>query len=135
MSKDNIVDRETVKRILTQDNIPKNARKSPASNNKELKPCPFCGCKKITLTVHHINPTEYAYCDQCGVMILKEFWNTRPESAWDMANRLLEIIYKLPLEKQEYYICKFPYAKKYKEQEAKEIMKEIKKELNKCLKN
>ncbi|KKN34383.1 hypothetical protein LCGC14_0794300 [marine sediment metagenome] len=53
----------------------------------------------------------------------------KSESAWDMANRLLEVIAKLPFKEQEYYICKFPYAKKYKNQDAIKKMQEIEKEL------
>jgi len=61
---------------------------------------------------------------------IKQFLQAeKPESAWDMANRLLEIINKLSFDEQEYYIVKFPYAKKYKEQDAIKIMQEIEKEL------
>lgn len=46
----------------------------------ELKPCPWCGCDDIVETDEEFE-RDYLYCNDCGAMRVKKYWNDRA-SPW-----------------------------------------------------
>lgn len=37
--------------------------------NRELKPCPFCGCEDITAEINHLSKRFRVYCTECPASI------------------------------------------------------------------
>lgn len=58
----------------------------------ELKPCPWCGCGDIVETDEEFE-RDYLYCNDCGAMRVKKYWNDRA-SPWVRVEDGLPKLYK-----------------------------------------
>lgn len=122
--------------------------------SEELKPCPFCGSEKIA--VHYSNEA-FVYCKMCGAQagdtnehysevdsrsreIAIENWNNRPETAWEIMQKVLSKLSfskwhdYLPEKYHSIYLDRLSFIRflgMCPEQEAIKIMQEIEQELNK----
>ncbi len=97
----------------------------------KLKPCPFCGGIAIIRNDNLSQGVEGCIeCIECGAVAFASDWNTRTESAWELARKiLLPLNEKDQIELYTRILLRMPDMLNYEEQEAIKIMQEIEKEL------
>ena len=101
----------------------------------DLKPCPFCGGESKRNDELSKGIEGVITCIECNSAAFISVWNTRPESAWEMYGRIMDIIdEKYPQylndDKCSQILNKLPDPDSCpNEQEAIKIMQDIEKEL------
>ena len=76
-----------VENFLYKYNKMKNKRDKELQDKNKLKPCPFCGKDKATLSYDYSNLYRFVFCKECGVRTLMyhndedaiAVWNRRDE--------------------------------------------------------